>query len=224
MSGQLAGVKSVLCIAAHYDDEALFFGGTLLELARRGAEIHIGVLTDVKHCNPPKNAEQQAKDHLRQRMRLGAFARVCQDLGAQSHHAHLGQIADAKDPASVRRDALDFLVGLFDTRIETRQPGFDLQITHGSDGDYSDERYAKGYETARAQHVLCNEIAREVGTGWCPVWEHHPEGDIIIPALPAGRLALLDYYRYGCTQADEWPAEKWYPEFASANEERYKCR
>ena len=217
LNDQFAGVKRALCFAAHYDDEALFFGGTLLELARQGTEIHIAVLTDVAYCNAPRNNEERSREDARQRMRLGAFARVCADLNARSHHGRLPQIAESDNPKRIKMQAYQFLETLCD---DLR---LDLILTHGSDGDYSAPRYLKGYDTARAQHALCHEMAATIGKGYTTVWERHLGGNIIIPARPSDRLALLDYYRFGCTQAPEWPAEKWYPEFALAEEERYIC-
>lgn len=46
MSGDMPGRTRVLVIAAHPDDEVLGAGGTIIQYARRGAEVTVAVLTD----------------------------------------------------------------------------------------------------------------------------------------------------------------------------------
>ena len=72
----------VLVIAAHPDDEVLGCGGTLLKLARAGAEIHLAFLADGIGARNPDPAQRQAE--LDQRR---AAARAAADiLGAASIH------------------------------------------------------------------------------------------------------------------------------------------
>ena len=208
-------VKRVLCVAAHYDDEALFFGGTLARLHEQGADIHIAVLTGVRYCNPPKTPEQEVREDVRQRIRLGAFARVCVDLHARAYHYDLEQVAEAAEPAIVKQKASRAVLNLSMAITP------DLILTHGSDGDYASGQFG-GYDVPRAQHQLAHD-AVAAGAIATERWARDLSGAIKIETGSKQRLALLDYYRYGCTQAPEWPAERWYPNWANASEERYSA-
>ena len=200
-----------MAVAAHPDDEALFFGGTLRECARNGAAIHVLVLTGAAYCNPPKNAEQKAKEPARIMHRMNALAHVCHDLRASYQCCELMQSHGAPDPLAVTRQAFDDV----QAAVDNFNP--DLILTHAETGDYdaSNPRYATGYDTAREQHQLAHRAA--VATGR-PVWAYDLNGPIAVPIDLALKLQLLEYYRYGCTQAAEWPGARWYPEFVTETE------
>ena len=203
-------INRALCVVAHYDDESLFFGGTLLDLAKDGAEIHIAVLTDVAYCNPGKDSQ---REELRQRMRLGAFARVCMELRAYAYHGDLPQVFEV--PAAGWA-AISFVY----RTIKKVAP--DVIITHGEDGDYTGAAYVNGYDVARAQHQLAYDAVHAADPA-CPIWAYDPAGPVRIPVDYEAKAKLLDFYRYGCTQVPEWPAERWYPQFAKTPQERFRC-
>jgi|GEM_PF-2587645 len=194
-----------LFVVAHPDDEALFFGGTMLSLACDRIEIHIAVLTGAKFCNSPKTPEQAEREPARIACRWGAFARVCLAVRAFAYRARLPQMLEANH--SVYAKGLHWL----ETLMKAIRPT--LVFTHGKDGDYTAEKYADGWATARHQHKLCHDLTME--TSPTNVHAIDPEGDIIYQFDRDKKMKLLDYYRHGCTQTKVWDAEKNYPEFCT---------
>ncbi len=101
----LLDVDRLLVVIAHYDDEALFCGGTLLRLAERGADLHLAVITAVEHSNAPEQEGfDTEREQQRQRRRLAAFQSVCGELGAATSHLGLINLrSDGSDPADTEK-------------------------------------------------------------------------------------------------------------------------
>lgn len=217
MQPKILKADTVLCVAAHYDDEALFFGGTLLRLAHLGCGIYIVVLTDVAETNPPATLEQKAREPRRQRCRLKAFSAVCAELDAASHCLNLPQIANFRGGADERNSLLAnaglMLAGL----VAEIRP--DVILTHGRSGDYTAPKYCPGWRVARCQHAWANGMVHSLNRPKC--FEVAQDGDVVVAISREGKLALLEHYRYGCTQEPEWDAMKNYPEWIG-DEERFR--
>lgn len=198
--------KKALFVVAHPDDEALFFGGTAINLYQDQTEIHIAVLTDAKFCNSPKTAEQWEREPARIACRWGAFARACLSVRAFAYRAKLPQAAES-DSALIEKQARAWLTNLFRAVCPTHI------FTHGPEGDYTADKYISGWEVARAQHKLCHDLVRQLSQ--IPFHAIDPNGDIIFRIDRAKKVDLLRFYRYGCTQTKTWDAEKDYSEWCT---------
>jgi LmbE family N-acetylglucosaminyl deacetylase len=71
--------RRVLVLAPHQDDEILGCGGTLLQLAEMGCEIHIGFLTNSAELSNPE--ESVTKRHLEAQTVCTALNSTMRDLG-----------------------------------------------------------------------------------------------------------------------------------------------
>jgi LmbE family N-acetylglucosaminyl deacetylase len=211
--------QRVMVLAAHYDDEALFFGGLLLAAQAVAKSLTIAVLTDVSACNPPRTPQEVAREPYRRNMRLGAFARVCQEVGATGIHLRLPQIAECKDRHATTALAEWVLLDA----LADYEPS--VVVTHGVDGDYTAQQYASGFDVARAQHRWAADLASSCQpTYGYALWHYDRQGSIAVPVDLIAKSQLLDYYRYGCTQTPEWHGRELYPEFSLAQQECYTCR
>jgi LmbE family N-acetylglucosaminyl deacetylase len=198
-----------LIVAAHYDDESLLFGDLLLYLASQGRTIHIAVVTDVAETNPPTTALGIEREPIRQACRLGAFARVCMDLGARSHELLLPQIGNV--PRENRHIIHETGAARLKLVVDTVQP--DVIVTHATGGDYPLAR--QNVDIARTQHRWASELCSHCTV---PAYRRHPLGQFRPPHNHDGKLRLLRYYRFGCTQTTCWDAQALYPEFVDGEE------
>ena len=187
-------VQDLLVIVAHYDDEALFCGGTLLKLADRDCKLRSAVVTDVRHTNPPTPSTKTspAREMDRQRCRVGAFHAVCRTLGAKP--LHLGQQNlkhDGTDDVQIRRRLFHSVAQALADVIRSTRP--EAILTHGAAGEYG-----------HAQHVLTHDAIRSERPADLPVWAFDLNGEVRITIDWPSKLRLLRYYRFGGTQAPEW--------------------
>lgn len=131
---RLSQAKNVLVIVAHYDDEALFCGGTLLKLAGLDAKIHICVASHVKDTSfiAPGPEEEE-----RQKARLQSARDVAKDLGATCYWLDVPNYRGAPRTWASVFDPL--VVGIRGLITEVKPA---VIITHAMDGDYGHEMHA----------------------------------------------------------------------------------
>lgn len=185
---QLNKLSRWLVVIAHYDDEAMFLGGTLCRLKTIGATVQIVVLTGVQYCNPPVRPEAYLVEQERQAARLGAFARVCMDVGATAIHIGAPQITE------VDADKQSTLTRLVLERVQRtiRAFGPEAIITHGDDG-----------AIAHPQHAWTRKVVTRAARG-VPVLQVALEGEVQLDINLEAKMRLLNYYRYGTTQTEYW--------------------
>jgi len=210
--------KHVLCVVAHYDDEALFFGGTLDRLATAGAKIAILVLTDVAFCNPPMTFDRKQCEMDRRNARLRAFQNVCRKLNAVQYHLLLPQ-GETLGPRDVAENLQKATAGVVEVM---RRHKTQLVLTHGPRGDHMAPKYADGRRVARCQHILAHDAVRQAFAklespppmlAWVD-----PVGPIVIPIFLAAKMDLLNYYHAGTTQESTWDFMANYPEWVTHEE------
>jgi LmbE family N-acetylglucosaminyl deacetylase len=211
--------RTFLVVVAHHDDEALFFGGALTNIANKGLrKICIVVLTDVEYENKPTTDEQRSNDPQRRARRLHAFYQVAHDLSAVVMHLNLPQVQclSAPDAMIVENDAYTSLHRLY-RKLEP-----DCILTHGREGEYTAEKYAHGWEEAREQHKLAYRLVRrlpyQIPLGHdqpAAKWAYDINGELHVEFDHDAKAKLLAYYRTGCTQEAEWRPELTYPEFVA---------
>lgn len=191
--------SSILVIAAHPDDEVLGCGGTLLKLARAGAEIHLAFLADGVGARNPDAAQRQAE--LDQRR---AAARVAADiLGAASVH-----FDDLPDNRLDDVPLLD-LTQRVEALIARHRP-VTLFTHHGGDLNIDHRRTHQAVMTAcrpQSGHpvrtLLCFEVP--TSTEWQPPGSgtpFTPNWFVDIGATLDGKLAALTAY---AAEVREWP-------------------
>lgn len=190
---------SIMVIAAHPDDEVLGCGGTLLKLARAGAEIHLAFLADGIGARNPDAAQRQAE--LDQRR---AAARAAADiLGAAS--VHFDDLPDN------RLDGVPLLE--ITQRVEAliaRHRPVTLFTHHGGDLNIDHRRTHQAVMTAcrpQSGHpvrtLLCFEVPSS--TEWQPPGSgppFTPNWFVDIGATLDGKLAALTAY---AAEVREWP-------------------
>ncbi len=190
---------SILVIAAHPDDEVLGCGGTLIKLAREGAEIHLAFLADGIGARNPDATQRQAE--LDQRR---AAARVAADiLGAASVH-----FDDLPDNRLDGVPLLD-LTQRVEVLIARHRP-VTLFTHHGGDLNIDHRRTHQAVMTAcrpQSGHpvrtLLCFEVPSSTewqppgsGTPFTPNWF------VDIGATLDGKLAALTAY---AAEVRDWP-------------------
>ena len=190
---------SVLVIAAHPDDEVLGCGGTLLKLARAGAEIHLAFLADGIGARHPDPAHRQAElDHRR------AAARAAADiLGAASIH-----FDDLPDNRLDSVPLLD-LTQRVEALIARHRPAT-LLTHHAGDLNIDHRRTHQAVMTAcrpQSGHpvrtLLCFEVPSS--TEWQPPGSgapFTPNWFVDIGATLDGKLAALAAY---AAEVRDWP-------------------
>jgi LmbE family N-acetylglucosaminyl deacetylase len=165
----------VLAIVAHFDDEALLCGGTLLRLRQLGAHVHICVVTDIADTNPCFG--QDGKLLITpQHKRLVAFGRVCESIGASATLLYLPNLRQPVVPPQVGliADALAVVIA---------EEAPDVVLSHGPRGD-----------TGHPQH---NAVFMAVEVCWRgPLWTFAGEGgDEEIEIDGEAKRHLLACYR-----------------------------
>lgn len=113
----LANVKRALCVAAHPDDEVLFAGATLAQLADRGVETHVLILGEGIGARFEGNA-RPGEAVAKLGTELVAAARI---LGAEPHQLDL---------PDNRFDSLDLLDVVHHVEAFKREVRPDLVFTH----------------------------------------------------------------------------------------------
>lgn len=197
--GLEAPPSRVLVVVAHYDDESLFCGGTLLALAQAGCTLHLAVVTDVRHTNAPTPFVPRSSEweEQRQARRLAAFGAVCRELGATATHLGQENLSEHSPPVGPRAARIETGArrGLAPLLAEFRP---DVVMTHGRHGEYG-----------HGQHLLTHRLVRDC-------W-HGPLATFALPAPPpAGqrwhavtvdgerKSRLLAFYREQTTQEGTW--------------------
>ncbi|MGC9457317.1 MAG: PIG-L deacetylase family protein [Halothiobacillaceae bacterium] len=191
--------ETILCIAAHPDDEALGCGGTLAHWADQGANVHVAFLADgvgSRHGEVPNTTELH--------MRRGAAREACAALGLQN----LPTFGDLPDN---QLDAVPLLevVQSVEALIERVQP--DTVLTHhAGDLNIDHRRVHQAVMTAcRPQRghpvrtILCFEVASS--TEWQPPGSgapFEPSWFVDISATLPHKLAALDAY---AAEMRDWP-------------------
>ena len=184
----------VLVVVAHYDDESLFCGGTLLRVQPLAEKVEIVVVTGVEYTNaPPSGSVCGEKERARWRKRLDAFANVCRILVVpEPIHFGCRNLDSTGQDRSERKAEIRAEVSLKLGSL-LRSGGFDLVLTHGPNGEYGHPQHKLVHETVRAE---------------CPrrsaLWCFDLAGEQQVQIDRAAKVELLRFYRYRTTQASEW--------------------
>lgn len=123
----LENVERALCVAAHPDDEVLFAGATLAQLADRGVETHVLVLGEGIGARFDDNQRPDAAVS-----RLGSeLRRAAEILGAQPHQLHFPDNRfDSLDLLDVVRALEAIKADVRPGLVLTHHPG-DMNVDHG---------------------------------------------------------------------------------------------
>lgn len=123
----LENVERALCVAAHPDDEVLFAGATLAQLADRGVETHVLILGEGIGARFDEN--QRPDDAV---SRLGSeLRRAAEILGAHPHQLDLPDNRfDSLDLLDVVRRLEAIKSEVRPDLVLTHHPG-DLNVDHG---------------------------------------------------------------------------------------------
>jgi LmbE family N-acetylglucosaminyl deacetylase len=184
MGTTLLTTSRVMAIVAHYDDEVLFCGGTLLRLQQAGCQLHIVVATHVNDTNHGSNDEPR-----RQCLRLQSFERVAAELDATAHHLGLPNYRGF--PGTIRNVLPSALSGIADA-LATLRP--DAVLTHDYDGEYGNW-----------MHRLVHYAVRDVWQG--PGWLFSLRGQATVEVNADEKRRLLEYYRDSVVLGERW--EPW---------------
>ena len=178
-------IHKILVVVAHYDDEALFFGGTLLRMAKSGnIELTIVVVTDVVHTNAPGHKEKTTAEQemLRCNTRLSAFYKVCFILGANYHHLKLPNNTTAAHITHSLQPIIDDI-----------KPG--LIITHNEQGEYGHDQHVATHKAV----MLCR--------GKIETWtlaELGGDSTVQVSVDRKEKITLLKNYKKGGHRVKNW--------------------
>ncbi|WP_017614634.1 PIG-L deacetylase family protein [Nocardiopsis salina] len=169
----LGGVRSVVVVAPHPDDEVLGFGGSLSMLAERGVRLRVVSVTDGEGSHPdsPTTAPEELV-RLRAEERSAALA----DLGADDADVVRLGVPDGKAAGAVAQ-----LSG----RLRHLLDGFDLCVTSW-EGDLHPDHMGAGRSAEEAARACGVDLLRY------PVWMWHwaePASDAV-PWDRARRVSL----------------------------------
>lgn len=176
--------KVLVCVS-HFDDEALFCGGTLRKLRDQGCQLGIAVASRVEETNAPRDPGQD--DRARQQRRLVAFGRACGMLDVE--RTWLLDCQNAKQVPNV-----DIYQAIFNGLLPVLgEFAPDVVLTHGRDGEYG-----------HPQHKLVHAAAWAASTTYCPVWFFSADGPLVVPIDLEWKKRLTRCYRHGTTQDVGW--------------------
>ncbi|MBB4932770.1 LmbE family N-acetylglucosaminyl deacetylase [Lipingzhangella halophila] len=199
---ELSGVRSVVVIAPHPDDEVLGFGGGLALLAGFGAQLRIVAVTEGEASHP--NSTTLTRGEMARR-REGERANALHHLGVDAEVVQLclpdGAVATAEVEVATRLRALC---------VE-----FDLCVAPWR-ADLHPDHDAVG----RAAHLACAAAATPLAR--YPVWMWHwaRPGQPEVPWHEAHQIVLPEYVRrrkcaaLGCFTSQIAPLSE-YPEDAA---------
>ena len=129
--------RPFLVLVAHYDDETLFCGGTLLKYREWMSSLTIVVATNIATTSGPRECVEAPsfEEQERRLSRLNAFGDVCTELEATPQHLDVDNLPQIPTPnASTIRQTASLILERFLEHVQLN-PSYTI-ITHGLNGEY----------------------------------------------------------------------------------------